>query len=112
MSVNRSLVLSLALLAVLNVLDWAMTWFWLQSGLGYERNPVMRWAYQQGPWFALLLKAAGYAACAGVLVAVSRVSYRLAITAARAANLAYFVIAGWHFAGVLMAIPWAPWAWR
>jgi hypothetical protein len=109
MNVNRSLVLSLALLAVLNVLDWAMTWLWLQSGLGYERNPVMRWAYEQGPWFALALKAMGYAACAGVLVAVSRVSSRLAIMAARAANLAYFMIAGWHLAGVFTAIPWA---WR
>ena len=100
-----SLMPSLVLLAILNVLDWGMTWFWLQSGLGYERNPVMRWAYEQGPWFALFLKAAGYAVCARVLVATSRVWPTLALRAAHAANLAYLVIAGWHFAGVLMAIP-------
>lgn len=91
-------------LGVLNWFDWGVTWAVLVTGLGNELNPVMRWAYMQGPVVALGLKVAGYLMCAALLVAVSRVDPRVALRAAGTANLLYCALAVWHLSGVAVSL--------
>ncbi len=81
---------SFALYAVLALIDTALTWYCVRTGLVREANPLLRPLVLHHPWLFLVVKNA---IAVAAFLAVARFElFRFGLWALRAAVLLYFLL--------------------
>ena len=90
----------LALILLLGVLDWALTYYALSSLGATEANPFMRAAYESGPGAALALKVGSLGAVIAGMWWLRR--YRSVSILAAAAAVLHVVLVGYHVVGAMI----------
>jgi hypothetical protein len=90
----------LALIMLLGILDWALTYYALSSLGAAEANPFMRIAFETGPGAALALKVASLGAVIAGMWWLRR--YRSVIVLAAIAAMLHVVLIGYHVVGATL----------
>jgi hypothetical protein len=90
----------LALIFVLGILDWALTYYALGALGATEANPFMRAAFESGPGAALALKVVSLGTVVAGMWWLRR--YRSVIVLAAVAALLHLALIGYHIAGATL----------
>jgi hypothetical protein len=90
----------LAMILLLGILDWALSYYALGSLGAAEANPLMRAAFESGPGAALALKVVSLGAVAAGMWWLRR--YRSIILLATIAALLHVVLIGYHVTGATL----------
>ena len=90
----------LALIMLLGILDWAMTYYALSSLGAAEANPFMRIAFETGPGAAFALKVTSLGAVIAGMWLLRR--YRSVIVLAAIAAMLHVVLIGYHVVGATL----------
>lgn len=90
---------SVALLVGLNFIDALSTHALLSEGLAYEANPIMAWAWDQGPAIFWVLKFG--LVCAGLLLIGKAASEQVARRLVHGQVVVYLIVLAIHVFGWL-----------
>jgi hypothetical protein len=90
----------LALIMLLGILDWALTYYALSSLGAAEANPFMRVAFETGPGAALALKVISLGAVIAGMWWLRR--YRSVIVLAAITGMLHVVLIGYHVVGATL----------